>query len=697
MTPWAGRAVMALLFMVSVHLKVRHSLQLPRYDPQDETGYFKVESAFQYRYARMVSRGERLPEFDVDAQHPEGVRVEAELTTLMMRLTGWSYRLWPFSGPRDFRLFVILWVAVVSSLSVPAFYGLAARFSKDAFVALAGTALYAVSWPSLSDLIGSYAFPTLALPLIFGSLHFFCAAADPENPRPAANAGAAGLLMALALASWHVTRFYLAAFNLAAILVWWCRRRAGVERLRIVLGIQMACLTVAALAFTTLRETSLLLSPGLWLGAAALAATWGGPRPLLAVILVGAGIQAAPWRSGVEETAYGHVWSLLYAKLRFLLVKPDDPSRLDPDARLLWVGPFNSPEAGFLLFSFLPLGLATLPRLADMLRRSPDSRPGAGGAIVDVMTLLSLAGTAMISRLTPVFAFFLGLSSLRATPRRWLAAALLALAVLEGFKSYAPASRLNPFMRLSAPFSGPQRRPVTLLSAEREVLSWLRERGGGKPVLAHFGFSGPILAYAGTPTLLNPKFESASSRRKSLAFMDALYKDEETFHRFCADNGAAYFIYHTGYILDETGDGPRYAAAAMRLSPDAAAVRFHFQPEALKRFRLRYQNEDFRIYATDLSAPSAKVPPSPVYDLAQFGPGTEPDGTLRLDVSGALARMSEHRRELFKARLLARLGQNEAALDAYERAFKAWPPDEKLRRETARLQGARVGIDDRRR
>ena len=41
--------MLGTLLMLNIHLKVRHSTSLPRYNPDDDTGYFRVESALQYR------------------------------------------------------------------------------------------------------------------------------------------------------------------------------------------------------------------------------------------------------------------------------------------------------------------------------------------------------------------------------------------------------------------------------------------------------------------------------------------------------------------------------------------------------------------------------------------------------------------------------------------------------------------------
>lgn len=680
----------------SAHAKFLHSTNLPHFRPGEDAGYFNVESAFQYRYARMIAAGTAAPEVDRDAQHPEGVRTSAELTMPMMHLTGWTHALLRGAPGADFLGFVLLWVAAVSSLSVPAFFGAALRLTKDPALAGAGTLAYGLSWASISDLIGTYGFQTLALPLLLGSVFLFLAALEPDIENPRAWAAGSGLLMAGALSSWHVSRFFLAGW-LAAIAWTALRRRedrAAILSLRRALAYLLAGAAAAGLFVPVLRETRLLFSPAMLLGWAALAALYLKPKPLaaaLAALLFGAWWSG---RGGAEASGYGHVYALLAGKLKFLLEKPADPGLLSSEARLLWVGPFNSPEAGFLIFTFFPLGLLALPRL--LFPRPPEvPDEGAGAGLVDAMTVLFLLGTAMVSRLAPILAFFGLLSALRlpfppGSGRRTLAVVLFAaLGLMEGLKSYSPASRWNPAMRLSAPFSKDDPRPTVSRASERGVIDWLKTRQPGRPVLAHFGFSGAILAYAGNPVLLNPKLESGSLRRKCIGYLEALYKDEASLLNFGRNHQAALIVHGTGTVLDETQDGTRYAAGVTAFRPEQPAVLMQFHPERLKHFRLLYQNPDFRVFAVGYAPdPKADFPKDPVYDEKQYSPKVRKDGTLSLDVAGVLERRRKSRRNLLMARLFAGLGAREEALKAYDSAFRAWPPEAQLVEEARALDRA---------
>lgn len=608
--------------MLGVHLKFRLSAHGPNYDIADRTGYFREESALQYRYARMTARGEPIPEVDRDAQYPEGIRTGRELTLWMERAAGWSFRLLPAA---DFFPFALLWVAVVSSLAIPALYLLAYRVSKSHAAAFLSAAVYGVSWVSACNGVRSFVHESFAFPLIAASFAALAAALDREEKKAKLYAAASAAALAAALASWHFTRFYLGGLVLAVL--WTYRHR--------------------------LRDAK-----------TAAAAVGAG--------VLGAWLLDPVFRASTGTGAYGHVWALLFAKLRHGLVfKPADPAALSREARLLWLGAFNSPKPQFAFYALFPMVLFAAPRAwAARMKEKPPETPAA--ALTDAMTAVFALGALMVSRLLPMFAFFFCAAASR-FPERLLKkrAFVVALALLigaEAFKSLAPASPFNPFMALSGLFARPDDELMTSVHSERETVAWLRQNGGRKPVLANFGLSPTFLEYADTPILLQSKFEAASTRAKTADFLAALYSDEAAFHSFCARNGAAWFVYTPDDVLDLSGDGPRYIAGGPALSTGTAAFLFQFRPESLTRFRLAYENEGYRIYEVGAEPVKAAGKHPPIYDLRRYSP----DGSADLDVPGVLRKLRERREKLRLARLLARMGRLDAARAAAAEADAIW-------------------------
>lgn len=679
---------LSIVVALSAYLRVSLSTYTPRFDAEDETGYYRTESAYQYRYARLTAFGLALPDVDKAGQWPEGVKPWRELTPAMELCTGWAYRLLPFKF--DFRWFVVLWVAVVSSLSIPALYWLGLTLTGAPWPSLAAAAAYGLSWAAMSNVIATYTFESFTLPLIHWSLAFFCAALASKRRLWA---WLSGLTLAVALSSWHFTRFYLLSLTLSLAWASWRRREDAADRarLRAALGPVLACALLTGLLVPSLRESAFALSPAMILGAGLWLALAFPTRakPIALAALLAAGVRAL---SASDSGSYGHVYALFLAKLRFGLAKPADPSLLTQEERALWMGPFNSPGLGFAVFCLVPLGLALAPRVMALARREKGEQDPLLSALLDALLALYALGAALVLRVMQMLAFFLCLSALRLPRERLakagLAAFLAALAALEALKAYAPASRLNPFMHLSAALTAEDRHPMTSFNSELEVIHWLRRHGGpGTPVLANVPFSSTFLVYAGSPILIHPKFEARGIRQKTADFLDALFSSEEALAAYCAKHGAKLFVFTVYEGLDLTSDGPLYLSGRRGLAADSAAALFQFHPEKLKRFSLVYQNEGFRVFALAPSAyPPAAGPAPAIYDEKQFSAHTNAEGKLFLDVDDALRRIDESKLKLLLARVLYGVGRREEALAAYEQSFAAWPPEPALRDERDRLR-----------
>ncbi|MDE2236943.1 MAG: hypothetical protein KGK30_03550, partial [Elusimicrobia bacterium] len=530
--------------------------------------------------------GRPLPQVDYAAQWPEGLRPRLELTNLMERLVGWSYR--SLARGMDFRFFALLWVAVVSSLSILALYACAESLTRSPPLSLLAAAAYGLSWAAQSGAIASFRLEALGLPLIFASLACAGRLLDERSRHPNAWGAASAAFLLAAYAAWHLSRFYLATYLAALGYAWWRTRRPRLRQA----ALWAAVSVVAALALLPSARRSLFIaSPG----------------------------------------SYGHVYGLLWAKLAHGLRHPADPALLSPIERIEWTGPSNSPGLGFSLFCLLPLAAVLLPRALAPAQTRQEREPFAQAC--DALFWMYLAATVLASRMMDWLAFFLVLAALKTPARRRpiLAALLGTAALLEGLKCWAPASPLDPVLRLSAPFAQESPRPTVSFSEERQLLYWLREHAGpGKPTLAPMGLSAEILAYCDTPVLLQPKWEAAGIRAKTAGFAKALFGSEDELAAYAKRYGARLLVYSADSILDDTSEGPRYASGRMAVPETSAAYRLHFEPWTLKRFRLLFQNEAFRVYA--LEAPRAgdnRPPPLPVYDRSRFGPDLDVGGFLR--------------------------------------------------------------------
>ena len=297
--------------------------------------------------------------------------------------------------------------------------------------------------------------------------------------------------------------------------------------------------------------------------------------------------------------SYGHFTELLWAKIIFLNAKPSDPSELTFAQRILWTPALNS--ASFLLTrSLFPASLALFSFATVVFLFNPRWRQDPAIIGLFLFSFMSLTAFILFVRLH-VFAAIavaavMGLTAAWAAGRRSVAARALLLLVLalgaaaEGANTVCNAERWGtgqPYLR-----------------QRLELVEWLKTNAPGQPVLANFGTSAFALAYAGSPVILHPKFESQGIRRLVEEYGTMLFKADEARFRAWADrHGAAFYIHGMGEFADIHPEGQmRYFVDALNPPPAAPARIFEFSPESARWFVLLWGNVKYRVFRVITSA-----------------------------------------------------------------------------------------------
>ena len=241
--------------------------------------------------------------------------------------------------------------------------------------------------------------------------------------------------------------------------------------------------------------------------------------PVLAVALASIG----------GESSYSHVADVLIAKARHGGVRPDDPSGVPFDARLLWQGPFEAisldtlfawlaPTGGLVLL--LGAGATAFVAWRDRARGTHGNR-GPGGAGFELwllaFTLVCLPVALAIGRTVVVFAVCAPalLAVMARLPQRramLLTGGALALVQLGSFVRTIGAAEL-------AWYWPPER--------QREIASlvdWVDANvADDEPIAGDFMNSPAILLHAGNPIVLQPKYETPASRAKAQLFLETFF------------------------------------------------------------------------------------------------------------------------------------------------------------------------------
>ncbi len=567
--------MVAALCVFHVALKTRKIFSNPTWDASDEVGQFWSEFAFQYGFAKFfaehpVSDWGQLAH-DRSVQHPDEINDWAEFTVAMEVPVGVLYR-WLRPGI-PFHVWVVWYDCIVGSLTLFGLFLLARALWRSDFTGLMAAVLYAALYPSYGRTVKNlFLREDFALPLIVLAL-WATVRMWQEEKRARWEVGAA-LWWLAALASWHLTQFVLAVGVGATVLVYLGRGETP-RRPWFVLT-----LLIGTVAVPVLRAKQFYLSPTMCALLALSLAVWinGGRRKAL---LVFAGSLAVLLAAGaLLQTSYGeyaHVYQMFFYKLRFLGVKPAEPSLLPWEARCLWEGAFNTAApADFWRYLMWcgPLAVAAVWL---------GCRKEAWKLVFVVFVVLLVPLAWMVVRyftfLAPAAAVLA--AGVAAQQRGWklvaVAAAAWQLAVLD----WQPLDR----------------RPVRP-EVYRPVVGWLREHTATNAVLLSSVSESPVWwAETGRATVLHSKFENRPIRERYREFLAALYGSEKQLAAFARKYGAEYFVYDAGCLV--TGmDTWRYKADRLgELPPECVARRMAERPEGLRRFYLKLDAGRFAVFS----------------------------------------------------------------------------------------------------
>lgn len=623
-TPWLG-----LMVAAAAGAAFRYGA-MDKLSPR-EFSYF-IESCVRFRYAEMRMLGHEPPKLDRAAQWPEGFAVDRMILALPDRTAALFYKF----HRGDTFLATRALINLLSATSVVAFALLALAVFRRPWPAAGATLLYAATFGAYSRSWSNFLREDFAMPgllaAVAATLYLLTTDRGKKRWLVAAAAAAATLW---AGSCWHMSQFYLA-----------------------LLGLFVVGYGVAGRA----RQAA-LAGAGLWLGLAAAAllnkplwvkgAFWNVSVALAAGPVVGwglaRGVKRATWGRWLAAAAaaafvalsltfgrspgYNHVYELIWAKITHFGRHPG-PAALSPDARLFWVGPYESPAPMVIFFEYGSLAVAAaagyvlwLYRLAR--RRFPAAEFVAVAApVFAILYLLIMRLTIFLAPWVAILGIYPAAAIKGVKGRAALGAGL---ALLLAFHIYVANVKDQPRWLRNAVCSVMRYEPELpwYYGSERvELLLWLANRPRPSPVLADFSLSPPYLYLAGQPTALNPMFEVPEVRRKALAYAYAAVADEETFYRLCRRWRVTYVVHFAPQVLSR-GAGTFYNATAQEPGPASAAALMQFHPEKLRRFRLVFETYNVRVF--EVGRPYDGYVSSayhPLYDPSRF-PTIPPGEKLR--------------------------------------------------------------------
>lgn len=562
---------------------------------------YTLESALLFHYAQGFADTGSIPAVDERAQVPEGLEVPRKLSIGKEIAAAAAYR--AFGRPETFREFVRGFDAAWFCVGIFAVFFLVREMGGGGLGGLMAASLYAISVPSVIRSTGlEFSRENFALPLIF--LHYWLLVRGVKRSGKCVSAIPAGLLLAVAAATWDVTQLYILLLGVFAAI----RLLFGKDRYSLVRAFLpcMAFLLVAGASVPYLRDHRFLVSWGMLFWYSLTAAFLAGrlarrmpgvvPRAVFVVVLVG--LAAIVITQSSYPGTYSHFARLLLAKIEHFNVKPVNPAKLSYEARILWTPALHSATSEFQdrypIGSFETLFVLGVAPVLFLLRLLFRGNAGEDEKMlvfsVAVFFFLYLLFVRMEVFLVFYWCCLIGLGAhywlelFTKRGARAIAVSLWSLMVVLGLASevycYSTFEKIYRAADTGSPYV-----------ANRHLVEWLRKHTEKDAVvLANFTLEPTIFADAERPIVLHPKFESKGMREKVREYLESLFSEtEKDFHDFCMKNRVRYFVVHPGtFVGPETKDwvySPRYMVDRAERHPDYAALAMLYSLERLQYFK----------------------------------------------------------------------------------------------------------------
>ena len=341
---------------------------------------FLVESSMMYSYAEMVADGSGIPEYDEQLTTLAEIPVNRQFSNALEYFLGYSYRIkvylfgkgkfkqadLNFEDNPDFshwvRLNIAVWAALVSGLIFLILYS----FRMPVVFAFIGGMLHAVSPASVArytgqDIVrGNFALPFLTASLLFYYLYY----------RKPGKLKFIMLIFAVftAMSSWDMSQIVFSLWGIAEIirLVAAERHQRGniLSKSLILWSGICAGILLSAVLVPYNREHILIFSPlTIIVFPLIFLLNFKQDRSVkfrFLLTLCALFLLVAVWKIGGALSGfsgnYSHFASLLYAKIKFLNIKPQDPRLLDFDARSVWVPAMHSADK-FIYSNIFPVSM----------------------------------------------------------------------------------------------------------------------------------------------------------------------------------------------------------------------------------------------------------------------------------------------------------------------------------------------------
>ena len=520
-----GKTLLAALFLflavgAGAAIRIHTTLSDPNFDTADARPLLRSDPGLLYYITERIVDSGGLPpdDFRADAriEHPASSDIPAMFTVGQEFVVAWGYLMFGADTPLHV---VAVWImGVFASLAVLGVFGLAFELTGRLRWAVLAGSIYLLLLGNYRTIGFIFIREDFSLPWLALHLYLFARAL---RVRTRFAILATALTLVLAASTWHAMGFMLSIE--AIVLLGWYLRSGDNPMAHRDAWMGLTLIALGSLVIPVLRAKGFLVSfpvlvaACLWIagrleGSGRMSSTrarFAVPVLLVVLLLVTRLVAGG-------QSDYSHVIELMASKVRYTGKLPADPSVLSFDSRLLWQGPFAT-ATWKDMFGFMGAGLGLIPvafiwGCYGWLRRRGDAR---------LLTLLGFVVAGLLSaflvrRMVVLPALMLPVAAACAVQRlTMLPVRMLVIALFFIFQVGYFYIGVDGYQ---CPWYRPPARGVELA----EVVRWAEEHiPSDEAIATDFETGTAVLAHGRNPMLVQPKYETKSSRRRIEEFSDA--------------------------------------------------------------------------------------------------------------------------------------------------------------------------------
>lgn len=587
-----------IIFIISIQIRIIFFKNQNNYLESDFFG----ESAFYYRYAKMIAEGNAIPDVDYKSSSVGDYKT-SEDTLLNDYICGYLYKIINLIYPVDFHIFIRIIIPFFFSLNCIPLFLLVQIFTNNFKISLLSIFFYLfIPLNVIYSTPEYYSKENFILFFILLHLSFwFLAIKKNRNSYFLFSA----IFLIISLCGWKLTQIYYAAFSFIILLVilYDANFLITYKNGLLIFVILLICapfliihLFKQKFYFSVSQVSLYIILIILFLKERIISIKLKMKNIFLIIIII---ILTGVYFSIPVKYRFEHIRQSFYYNIKYFLSHPLEPSLISPESRFYLSKSFNDEGIYFFIKRFWLLFPLSFFIILKYLKKyfSVDINIKLLVAFYFIFFFIFL----VFQKLFFFYTFFAVLISMIyfINFNKWVKRILIIFILLNIIQTLTYNNNffddfLNKKIRENKEFS------YSYIKFQRDELFYFIKKyiPKNKVILTDFYLSSEILQKFENSIVLNTCFENYANRQKIIEFAYLLYQDNlDLFFNYCKKNKVDFFILPAYIFYDDNIFSYRYIADALIIDENSLIYKFMFNNNIDNRFYCLYETSHFKIFS----------------------------------------------------------------------------------------------------